>query len=92
MDENKLRAAAYAAQGDDILGIWNNVKKTLKYSMQRKILREDHLCQRTDLMGRLQRRDPDTPRLDDNNPAAAKRCKSIIGGRLSFRRHLESPI
>jgi uncharacterized protein (DUF2147 family) len=75
-------AAAYAAQGDDILGVWNNEEKdaTIEiFKCSGKYCGKIVSAKEPNYPADSKEGPPGTPRLDHNNPDAAKRSKPIIG-------------
>lgn len=75
-------AAAYAANGDDILGVWNNEEKDAKieiFKCSGKYCGKIVSAKEPNYPANSREGVPGTPRLDHNNPDRAKRSKPILG-------------
>jgi len=73
---------AYAAGGDDILGVWNNEEKDAKieiFKCSGKYCGKIVYAKEPNYPAGSNEGTPGTPRLDHNNPVAAKRSTPIIG-------------
>jgi uncharacterized protein (DUF2147 family) len=74
--------AVFAAQGDDILGVWNNEEKDGKieiFKCNGKYCGKIVFAKEPNYPASSKEGKPGTPRLDNNNPDIAKRFTSIIG-------------
>ncbi len=74
--------SAYAAGGDDILGIWNNEEKDAKieiFKCGEKYCGKVVSLAEPNYPAGSQEGTPGTPRLDRNNPAPALRARPILG-------------
>jgi len=74
-------AAAYAAQGDDILGVWNNEEKDAKieiFKCNGKYCGKIISLKEPNYPVNSKEGAPGTPRLDGNNPDRAKKSRPII--------------
>jgi uncharacterized protein (DUF2147 family) len=74
--------AAYAAGGDDILGVWNNEEKDAKieiFKCSGKYCGKIVFAKEPNYPAGSKEGTPGTPRLDHNNPDTAKRSTPIIG-------------
>ena len=79
-----LSAAApcHAADGDDILGVWNNAEKDAKieiFKCEMKYCGKIIFAKEPNYPAGSKEGTPGSPRLDKNNPDAAKRSRPIIG-------------
>ncbi len=75
-------ATSYAAQGDDILGVWNNEEKDGKieiYKCDGKYCGKIVWAKEPNYPAGSKEGTPGTPRLDHLNPDAAKRSRPILG-------------
>src|SRR5512140_556659 len=78
-------ASAYAANGDDILGVWNNEEKDGKieiFKCDGKYCGKVVFAKEPNYPAGSTEGTPGTPRLDHNNPDPAKRSVPIIGLRI----------
>ena len=74
--------AVSAAQGDDILGVWNNAEKDGKieiFKCSGKYCGKIVFAKEPNYPVGSKEGKPGTPRLDNNNPNMAKKSKPIIG-------------
>ncbi len=74
--------AIYAAGGDDILGVWNNEEKDGKieiFKCDGKYCGKIVYAKEPNYPAGSKEGTPGTPRLDHNNPDAAKKSRPIIG-------------
>ncbi len=75
-------AISYAAQGDDILGVWNNEEKDAKieiFSCSGKYCGKIVWAKEPDYPAGSTEGTPGTPRLDHHNPDTSKRSRPILG-------------
>jgi uncharacterized protein (DUF2147 family) len=75
-------ATSYAAQADDILGVWNNEEKDGKieiYKCDGKYCGKIVWAKEPNYPAGSPEGTPGTPRLDNHNPDAAKRSRPILG-------------
>ncbi len=75
-------AASHAAQGDDILGVWNNEEKDGKieiFNSSGKYCGKIVWAKEPNYPAGSSEGIPGTPRLDNHNPDAAKRSRPILG-------------
>jgi len=75
-------ATSYAAQGDDILGVWNNEEKDGKieiFKCSEKYCGKIVWAKEPNYPAGSTEGTPGTPRLDHHNPDAAKRSRPILG-------------
>ena len=73
---------SYAAQSDDILGVWNNEEKDGKieiYKCGGKYCGKIVWAKEPNYPAGSTEGTPGTPRLDNHNPDAAKRSRPILG-------------
>jgi uncharacterized protein (DUF2147 family) len=74
--------AAFAAGGDDILGVWNNEEKDAKieiFKCSGKYCGKIVYAKEPNYPAGSKEGTPGTPRLDHNNPDPAKKSGPIIG-------------
>ncbi len=75
-------AISYAAQGDNILGVWNNEEKDAKieiFKCSGKYCGKIVWAKEPNYPAGSTEGTPGTPRLDRHNPDAAKRSRPILG-------------
>jgi uncharacterized protein (DUF2147 family) len=77
-----VAATSYAAQGDDILGVWNNEEKDGKieiFKCSGKYCGKIIWAKEPNYPAGSTEGTPGTPRLDHHNPDTAKRSRPILG-------------
>jgi len=77
-----LRVTSLAAQGDEILGVWNNEEKDAKieiYKCDDKYCGKIIFLKEPNYASDFKEGVPGTPKLDHKNPDAAKRSRPILG-------------
>ena len=77
-----MQLPAYALQGDDILGVWNNEEKDGKielFKCDEKYCGKIVFAKEPNYPAGSKEGVPGTPRLDHNNPDPAKRSTPILG-------------
>ena len=77
-----VAALCLAAQGDDILGVWNDAEKDAKieiFKCENRYCGKIVFAREPNYPAGSKEGTPGTPRLDHNNPDRAKRSRPIIG-------------
>ena len=80
-----VAALCLAANGDDILGVWNDAEKDAKieiFKCENKYCGKIVSAKEPNYPAGSKEGTPGSPRLDHNNPDIAKRSRPIIGLRI----------